>query len=142
MAGFYDLTDLGERFVILTTQANASIIKIHDRRSMERVVINSWYEPVLILVHVLRLINYSSKALCVDWKCGRFYRNQDVSFSVTAARENVTIKSCSCFMSSKSMSDASLCTKTFVFPFPGPAATTIYFDMSSSIISLCTSDNS
>ena len=31
MAGFYDLTDGGERFVIIMIRANVSMIKVHDR---------------------------------------------------------------------------------------------------------------
>ena len=55
--------------------------------------------------------------------------------SVAAALEKVTIKSCSCFTSSSSISDASLWTSTRVFPLPGPAATTMYFDDESFMIS-------
>lgn len=44
MAGFYDLTDIGERFIIITTQANASMIKIHDRMPLilEKGQIKDW----------------------------------------------------------------------------------------------------
>lgn len=54
--------------------------------------------------------------------------------SVAAARENVSIKSCSCFTSSSSSNAASLWTSTRVFPLPGPAATTIYFESASLMI--------
>lgn len=44
MAGFYDLTDGGERFVIITTRANASMIKVHDRMPLilEKGQIKDW----------------------------------------------------------------------------------------------------
>ena len=44
MAGFYDLTDGGERFVIITTQANASMIKVHNRMPLilEKEQIKDW----------------------------------------------------------------------------------------------------
>lgn len=44
MAGFYDLTDGGERFVIITTRANASMIKVHDRMPLilEKEQIKDW----------------------------------------------------------------------------------------------------
>ena len=44
MAGFYDLTASGERFIIITTQANASMIKIHDRMPLilEKGQIKDW----------------------------------------------------------------------------------------------------
>ena len=54
--------------------------------------------------------------------------------SIAAAREKVSISSCSCFTSSIMSSEASLCTRTLVFPLPGPAATTIYFALRSLII--------
>ena len=54
--------------------------------------------------------------------------------SVAAARENVSIKSCSCFTSSSNSNAASLWTSTRVFPLPGPAATTIYFESASLMI--------
>ena len=61
--------------------------------------------------------------------------------SVAAAREKVTISSCSCFTSSKLSREASLCTSTRVFPLPGPAATTMYLDSSSWMIRDWVSDN-
>lgn len=44
MAGFYDLTDGGEHFVIITTRANASMIKVHDRMPLilEKEQIKDW----------------------------------------------------------------------------------------------------
>lgn len=44
MAGFYDLTDGGERFVIITTRANTSMIKVHDRMPLilEKGQIKDW----------------------------------------------------------------------------------------------------
>ena len=61
--------------------------------------------------------------------------------SVAAALENVSISSCSCFTSSIISSDASLCTRTFVLPLPGPAATTIILLLLSFIIFNCAGDN-
>ncbi len=58
MAGFYDLTDSGERFVILTTQANASIIKIHDRMPLilEKAQIKDWLLDDTAVGNLLRQI--------------------------------------------------------------------------------------
>ncbi|MDE7184518.1 MAG: SOS response-associated peptidase [Lachnospiraceae bacterium] len=56
MAGFYDLTDAGERFIILTTQANASMIKIHDRMPLilEKGQIKDWVLDDTAVDHFLR----------------------------------------------------------------------------------------
>lgn len=56
MAGFYDLTDLGECFVILTTQANASMIKVHDRMPLvlEKSQIKDWLLDDTAVVNLLR----------------------------------------------------------------------------------------
>ena len=62
--------------------------------------------------------------------------------SVAAAREKVSIRSCSCLTSSIRSKEASLCTRTLVFPLPGPAAATIYFESLSLTIESCAGDNS
>lgn len=56
MAGFYDLTDIGERFIIITTQANASMIKIHDRMPLilEKGQIKDWLLDDTAVDYLLR----------------------------------------------------------------------------------------
>ncbi|MDE6940578.1 MAG: SOS response-associated peptidase [Lachnospiraceae bacterium] len=56
MAGFYDLTDAGERFVIITTQANGSMIKVHDRMPLilEKGQIKEWLSDDRQMEHLLR----------------------------------------------------------------------------------------
>lgn len=56
MAGFYDLTDGGARFVIITTQANASMIKVHDRMPLilEKSQIKDWLSDDLVVKDLLR----------------------------------------------------------------------------------------
>ena len=56
MAGFYDLTDGGERFVIITTRANASMIKVHDRMPLilEKSQIKDWLSDDLVVKDLLR----------------------------------------------------------------------------------------
>lgn len=56
MAGFYDLTDAGERFIVITTQANASMIKIHDRMPLilEKRQIKDWVLDDTAVNHFLR----------------------------------------------------------------------------------------
>lgn len=56
MAGFYDLTDIGERFIIITTQANASMIKIHDRMPLilEKGQIKDWLIDDTAVDYLLR----------------------------------------------------------------------------------------
>ena len=56
MAGFYDLTDGGERFVIITTQANASVIKVHDRMPLilEKSQIKDWLSDDSAVENLLR----------------------------------------------------------------------------------------
>ncbi len=54
--------------------------------------------------------------------------------SLAAALENVSISNCSDFTSSIISSDASFLTSTNVFPLPGPAGATIYWDSLSDII--------
>lgn len=56
MAGFYDLTDGGARFVIITTQANASMIKVHDRMPLilEKRQIKDWLSDDLAVEDLLR----------------------------------------------------------------------------------------
>lgn len=56
MAGFYDLTDAGERFIVITTQANASMIKIHDRMPLilEKRQIKDWVLDDTAVGHFLR----------------------------------------------------------------------------------------
>ena len=56
MAGFYDLTDAGERFIVITTQANASMIKIHDRMPLilEKKQIKDWVLDDTAVDHFLR----------------------------------------------------------------------------------------
>ena len=56
MAGFYDLTDGGERFVIITTQANASVIKVHDRMPLilEKRQIRDWLSDDSAVEDLLR----------------------------------------------------------------------------------------
>jgi putative SOS response-associated peptidase YedK len=56
MAGFYDFTDAGERFVIITTQANESMIKVHDRMPLilEKGQIKEWLSDDLQMEHLLR----------------------------------------------------------------------------------------
>lgn len=55
MAGFYDLTDGGARFVIITTQANASMIKVHDRMPLilEKGQIKDWLSDDLAVEGLL-----------------------------------------------------------------------------------------
>ena len=56
MAGFYDLTDSGERFIIITTQANASMIKVHDRMPLilEKGQIKDWLLDDTVVGYLLR----------------------------------------------------------------------------------------
>lgn len=56
MAGFYDLTDIGERFIIITTQANASMIKIHDHMPLilEKGQIKDWLLDDTAVDYLLR----------------------------------------------------------------------------------------
>lgn len=56
MAGFYDLTDAGERFIIITTQANTSMIKIHDRMPLilEKGQIKEWLLDDMAVDRLLR----------------------------------------------------------------------------------------
>ena len=62
--------------------------------------------------------------------------------SVAAAREKVSMSSCSCFTSSSNRSEASLCTSTRVLPLPGPAATTMQRDSWSLMMAFCLSERS
>lgn len=56
MAGFYDLTASGERFIIITTQANASMVKVHDRMPLilEKGQINDWLLDDTAVGYLLR----------------------------------------------------------------------------------------
>ncbi len=56
MAGFYDFTDAGECFIVITTQANASMIKIHDRMPLilEKRQIKDWVLDDTAVDHFLR----------------------------------------------------------------------------------------
>lgn len=56
MAGLYDLTDGGERFVIITTQANASMIKVHDRMPLilEKRQIKDWLSDDSVVENLLQ----------------------------------------------------------------------------------------
>ena len=57
--------------------------------------------------------------------------------SVAAALENVSIRSCSDLTSSRRIKEASLRTRTYVLPLPGPAGTTMNLDSLSLIMSDC-----